>query len=63
MAYEYVDLERVYFSPCGKKTESDVRRERAVSVAFLLLLLILSIGVPLMVNIGKSLFEIQPVIY
>jgi hypothetical protein len=61
--YPYVNLERLYFSPNPPKYESDIRRERLVTLFVLILLVGLSIGIPFMVNLGKSIFEVPPVIY
>lgn len=63
MAFEYVDYERMYFSPNDVKDEGDVRRERAVTLLAIIFFVALAVGVPLFVNIGKTLFEIPPVIY
>ncbi len=63
MTFKYVDFERMYFSPNDIKDEGDVRQERAVTLLVMVLFLLLAVGLPLFVNMGKALFEIQPIIY
>ncbi len=63
MAFKDVNYERMYFPPNDVKDEGDVRRERAVTLMVIILLVLLAVGIPLFVNMGKALFEIQPVIY
>jgi hypothetical protein len=63
MPYEYVNLERMYFAPNEPKDEGDVRRERTVILLVIALAAGLAVGLPLLVNLGKALFEIPPVIY
>ncbi len=53
-----------YFSPNPEpRTMSDVRRERNVVLMVIVLVVILSVGIPFLANLGKSIFGITPVIY
>ncbi len=63
MAANMYDLDKYYFSPNGAKTTEDVKNERFVAFLVLAVLVGLTIGLPAFINLGKSLFGIQPVIY
>lgn len=62
--YRFIPKGR-YFCPHENviKTRNDVRRERAVVLWVLICFAVISVGLPFMVNLGKELFAIQPVIY
>ncbi|MBI5789181.1 MAG: hypothetical protein HZA78_10040 [Candidatus Schekmanbacteria bacterium] len=61
--FRYIPKGR-YFPPhTDIKTEGDVRRERNVTLIFIVFCVVIAIGVPFLVNLGKALFAIQPVIY
>jgi hypothetical protein len=61
--YYYIDLEKMYFSPNPPKYQSEVKRERLIILFVIILLMGLTVGIPLFVNIGKAIFEITPIIY
>ena len=63
MPYEYIDYEKMYFSPNEPKDKDAIKREKIVALLVFMVLVGLAVGLPLMVNIGRTLFEIQPVIY
>jgi hypothetical protein len=51
------------FETCEQKTAEDIPRERIVSLIALLICWFLVLGIPALVNLGKSLFYVEPVIY
>ncbi len=53
-----------YFPPnTDIKTEADVRRERNVALLVVVLMVLLSVGIPFLANMGKTIFGIEPIIY
>ncbi len=63
MDEKYINFERMYFPANDVKDEDDVKRERIVVILIIMVLVGLAVGLPLMVNMGKTLFEIKPIIY
>ena len=56
--------EIMYFQVIDKpKTMEEVSAERDATLWLTILLTILSVGLPLFINLGKALFEVQPIIY
>lgn len=61
--YRFIPKGR-YFCPNDDiKTAEDVRRERNVALWTLIAVFALAIGIPLLANLGKSIFGIEPIIY
>lgn len=63
MDEKYIDFKKMYFPTNDVKDEDDVGRERIVTILVIMVLVGLAVGLPLVVNMGKTLFEIQPIIY
>jgi len=63
MPVKVFDPKHMYFQTNEPKTMEDIRRERIITLWFVFILVALSIGLPLFVNLGKAIFEIQPIIY
>jgi len=61
--FSYYNLERYYFGPNGVTTADDVKRERYITLLVIVVLVVLAVGLPAFITLGKTLFEIQPIIY
>ena len=51
------------FETCEQKTADDVRRERVITIIVFLILVLFGFGTPTIINIGKALFYVEPIIY
>ena len=51
------------FETCGQKTSDDVRRERVITIIAIMIGFFFVIGIPALVNLGKALFYVEPIIY
>lgn len=55
--------EDMTFETCEQKTSEDIPRERLVTLLVFILCWLLLLGVPALVNLGKTLFFVEPIIY
>jgi hypothetical protein len=51
------------FETCEQKTADELPRERLITILTFLLCWFLIIGIPFLVNLGKTLFFVEPIIY
>jgi hypothetical protein len=51
------------FETCEQKTADDIPRERLITLLSVLICAFLIIGIPFLVNLGKTLFYVEPIIY
>lgn len=51
------------FETCEQKTAEEIPRERLITILAVLLCAFLVIGLPFLVNLGKALFYVEPIIY
>lgn len=51
------------FETCEQKTADDIPRERLITLLAVLICTFLIIGIPFLVNLGKTLFYVEPIIY
>ncbi len=59
----YPDNEPMFYQISEQKTEDEVQAERNITLLVLFTLMLLAVGIPMLVNLGKALFEVQAIIY
>jgi hypothetical protein len=51
------------FETCEKKTAEEVGRERVITIMVVILTIFSIVGIPTLVNLGKAIFHVEPIIY
>jgi hypothetical protein len=51
------------FETCEQKVAEDIPRERLITIIAFIICWFLIVGLPALVNLGKTLFRVEPIIY